>query len=462
MSVVDPTTFETVVPSRHITFTFPNPFSEPFPSVLDMPLIRVFVIDSPVATADATGRVAAMLVPANRDSDWTFSTEAGHLQLLLTFPGLSRLILIARNSSHCCNPRSYKPPLTTTGTNQSEIEDKLVPLMLALTPKLAFVQNNGFPEIPFLSYEDEVIRSSVLEVCVGHCVGEMLIENVELKLVDGGREFRRRLRFKRMPNLVQSQVRIYLDNESDLGDELEDVEFLVDTGVLVQPYLSPMVAGISLICSHLDGRIQEGIRPKALCLGVGGGALVSFLSVQLGFEVVAVEADQVVLSVAKEYFGLRESEMVNLCAGDGIDLLERNEFSGKDLNFGKKFDVIMVDLDSSDARIGTSAPPLEFVRKSVLLGAREIISRNGVLIINVIPPNKPFYETVVTKFQQVFEELYEIDVGNGENMVLVASGSRIQSTTSDHENHFLQKLRACIPESSMDSIKKISKSAIDD
>lgn len=341
----------------------------------------------------------------------------------------------------------------------------MVPLMLALTPKLAFVQNNGFPEIPFLSYEDEVIRSSVLEVCVGHCVGEMLIENVELELVDGGREFRRRLRFKRMPNLVQTQVRIYLHNESDLDDELEDVEFLVDTGVLVQPYLSPMVAGISLICSHLDGRIQEGVRPRSLCLGVGGGALVSFLTVQLGFEVVAVEADEVVLSVAKEYFGLRESEMVNFCVGDGIELVERNAFSSKDLNLNVVnaiFDVIMVDLDSSDARIGTSAPPLEFVRKSVLLAAREIISRNGVLIINVIPPNKSFYETVVTKVQQVFKELYELDVGNGENVVLVASVSKIQSTTSDHENHFLQKLRACIPESYMDSIRKISRSAIDD
>lgn len=282
-----------------------------------------------------------------------------------------------------------------------------------------------------------------------------------------------------MPNLVQSQARIYLHNESDLGDQLDGEEFRVDTGVLVQPYLNPMVAGISLICSLLDGRIkiQEGFRPRALCLGVGGGALVSFLTAQLGFEVVAVEEDEVVLRVAKKYFGLRESEIVNLCVGDGIELVETNAFSGKDLNlngcntkkgacsgnFEKNFDVIMVDLDSSDARIGTSAPPLEFVRKSVLLAAREIISRNGVLIINVIPPNKSFYETIVTKFQEVFEELYEIDAGNGENMVLVASVSEIQSTASDHENHFLQKLRASsIPESYMDSIRKISRSAIND
>lgn len=348
-----------------------------------------------------------------------------------------------------------------------------MPLLIALTPKLAFVQTNGFPLIPFLSYEDEVIRSSVLEVCVGPSVGEMLVENVELKLADGGREFRRRLRFKRMPNLVQSQVRINLHDESDLVEELDSAAFNVDASVLVQPYLSPMVAGLSVICSHLDRQIQEGLRPRALCLGVGGGVLVSFMAARLGFEVVAVEEDEVVLRVGKKYFGLRESEFVHLCVGDGIELVEKIAFDRKDQNFNgcnvengsflqnldRKFDVIMVDLDSSDARMGTSAPPLKFVRKSVLLAAREIISGNGILVINVIPPSKSFYETLVAEFHDVFKELYEIDVGNGENMVLVASVSEIHSSTSEGGDNFLQKLELIIQEPYINSMRKISRVA---
>ncbi|PQQ06960.1 methyltransferase-like protein 13 [Prunus yedoensis var. nudiflora] len=75
----------------------------------------------------------------------------------------------------------------------------------------------------------------------------MVVEDVEID--SGGeaskREFRRRLRFKRMPNLVQT-----------------------------------------------EGRIRSGFRPKALCLGVGGGALLGFLKAELGFQVVGVEADK--------------------------------------------------------------------------------------------------------------------------------------------------------------------------
>ncbi|XP_027102602.1 uncharacterized protein [Coffea arabica] len=332
-----------------------------------------------------------MLVPPRREQDWTFSTETGHLQLLLSFPYLSRLILISNNDiNNPSHPTSYKaPPLSATAENPptTTIEEKLLPLLMALTPKSAFDESNGSLEIPFLSYEDEVISSLVLEICVGPCVGEMLIENVVLELESNknnkGREFRRRLRFKRMPNLIQTQVRIHPISELGVaGDELEGVEFTVDNGVLAQPYLNPMMAG---------------------------------------FDVVGVEEDEVVLSVAKKYFGLRHSESVHLCVGDGMELIQRLALKGQ------------VDVDT-----------------------REIICQRGVLIINVIPASKSFYERVVTEFQEVFEELYEIDVGNGENMVLAASRlSKIRTASSDFENSFHQKLEASIQGSYMNSVRKI-------
>ncbi|XP_027162077.1 methyltransferase-like protein 13 [Coffea eugenioides] len=468
MSVLDPTTFQTIVPSRYITFTFPNPLFLPAlphcSHLLHTSLLRIAVLDSP-SPISTTPRVAAMLAPPRREQDWTFSTETGHLQLLLSFPYLSRLILISNNDiNNPSHPTSYKaPPLSTTTENPSTtttIEENLLPLLLALTPKSAFDRSNGFPEIPFLSYEDEVISSLVLEICVGPFVGEMLIENVVLESEsnknDKGREFRRRLRFKRMPNLIQTQVRIHPISELGVvGDELEGVEFTVDDGALVQPYLNPMVAGLAVISSYLDEQIRCGIRPRALCLGVGGGALLRFLSDQLGFEVVGVEEDEVVLSVAKRYFGLRHSESVHLCVGDGMELMQRLALKGQG-DVDSKFAVVMVDLDSSDARMGTSAPPLNFVRKSVLLVAKEIICQRGVLIINVIPASKSFYERVVTEFQEVFEELYEIDVGNGENMVLAALRlSKIRTASGDFENSFHQKLEASIQGSYMNSVRKI-------
>lgn len=406
--------------------------------------------------------IAAMLVPLYRESDWTFSTEPGHLQLLLSFPHLSRLVLVG-NSPDSSLPTSYKPPISANAVSEtSVIEESLMPLLIALSPTEAFRQTDGgLPQIPFLCYEDEVIRSIVLEICVGDRVSEMLVEDVELEVTNGDREFRRRLRFKRMPNLIQTQIRIHPDS-LDFQD-LETVRFRVNNGVLVHPYLTPMVAGLSVIAYNLDNQIQRGFRPKALCLGVGGGALLSFLNAQLGFEVLGIEEDEVVLRIASKYFGLKDSESVHLCVGDGIQMIEKLGLgvpTGSDARndnvldkINGKFDVIMVDLDSSDARMGTSAPPPEFVQKSILLAAKTLLYEHGVLIINVIPPSKGFYETLT----DVFEELYEIDVADKENFVVIATVSQIQTGSGDADNSFLSKLKSIMSGSSyMDSIRVIS------
>ena len=71
----------------------------------------------------------------------------------------------------------------------------------------------------------------------------------------------------------------------------------------MHPYLGPMVASLLLVGCCTEERIQCGFKPKALCIGVGGGALLRFLRAQLGFEVVGIEADEVLL-VARRYFWL--------------------------------------------------------------------------------------------------------------------------------------------------------------
>ncbi|XAR52285.1 hypothetical protein NMG60_11020264 [Bertholletia excelsa] len=422
-----------------------------------------------------------MLVPNHRESDWIFSTESGHLQLLVSFPEFSRLILIG-NLPIDPQPVLYNRPMPIDPVILSKLEECLTPLLFALSPKLAF--SNGLPEMPFLGFEDDVIRSVVVERCDGPCVGEMLVENVELEgLVgefEGTREFRRRLRFKRMPNLIQTQVRIYPNECSVVTDSpgyvgLDNVEFQLDMAKLVQPYFTPMVASLSLISSYLEQKILCGFRLKALCLGVGGGALLTFLNNHLGFEVTGVEADEVVLSVAKKHFGLQDSKFVHIRVGDGIDFIEKlaskasksnsdssGACNGDDARCSNnvdglhaKFDVIMVDLDSSDAGMGIMAPPLEFVEKSVLLAAKIALSQQGILVINVIPPSESFYDSLMTELQVIFEELHEIDVGNGENFVLIATTSPIDTAFRDSENSYLKKLKLTISGAYMDSIRKV-------
>ncbi|KAL1817341.1 hypothetical protein ACET3Z_019915 [Daucus carota] len=456
---LNPSTFETILPSRFITFTYPSP-THP------QTLLRVAVLDSPLTQPSTESpQLAAMFVPTHRETDWIFSTQSGHLQLLLNFAQFSRLILIGYVPISPNLVNSFTRPECETGHAQLvNLEEKLTPLLFALAPKSCFVK--GLPEVVFLRYEDDLIGSVVVEVCDGGLVGEMVVEDVELEGFEG-REFRRRLRFKRMPNFVQTQVRIFPKGGRGFVG-LEGVEFGLDFGVLVHSYLVPMVAGVSLIGGYLDERIQCGFRPKALCLGVGGGALLGFLSRNLGFEVIGVEADEVVLRVARQYFGLDDCDgLVRVCLGDAIEFLDEIDSKAKRLNIecldnrningnDAKFDVVMVDLDSSDVNMGISAPPLEFVQKDVLLAAKRILCDQGILVINVIPPAaSSFYETLIMKLKVVFEELYEVDVRNGENFVLIAAASTVGISSSGTKNVFASKLKQAISAEFIDSIKKL-------
>ncbi|XP_057789394.1 uncharacterized protein LOC131006235 [Salvia miltiorrhiza] len=435
---LDPSIFETTVPSRYITCTLP----------LHRRLLRAAVLDSPSAAAPSS--TAAMWVPHGRESDWIFSTFSGHLQLLLSSPTphpLSRLILLGDPPS--C-PNSPPRPSPSPPPHQN-----LAPLLLLLTPKSEFLGRGETPEVPLLIYEDEVVKNSILEICEGPRVGEMLIENVELVNGDGVSEFRRRLRFKRMPNFVQSQMRIRPRNDS-ISDNFDELEFELDKGALVQPYLSPMVAGIAVIHRFLEGRGRAGFRPRALCLGVGGGALLGFLADQLDFEVDGVEEDEVVLEVAKRHFGLNDhSNLVHLFAEDGIRHIKRIA-AADGITEGDKYDVVMVDLDSNDATNGVSAPPSEFVESSVLRAARDVLRDEGILVANVIPSSKLFYEELICGVDEVFEEVYEIDVGNEENLVVVAAKSVVGEALDGNGSEFLNKLKLVVSSGYVDSIRKIS------
>ncbi|XP_010543604.1 PREDICTED: methyltransferase-like protein 13 [Tarenaya hassleriana] len=436
---VDVTIFEKISPSRFLSFTIPNPTFPP-----PLRLLRVAILDSPLHPPESPPRVAAMLVPKHRETDWIFSTESGHLQLLLNLPDISRLILIGDD------PIDGSASVAGGEDRDRErLEHSLRLLVMALSPKTHL--ENGISDVPFLSYDDNLVRSVEIEKSVGEYVGEMLVEDVELE-VDGVRELRRRLRFKRMPNLVQTDIRIVprTPNPGSNSMPLQGTEFRTDLTVLVHPYLAPMVASLSLIGSTID---ELSSRPKALCIGVGGGALLSFLNLRLGFEVTGVEIDPEVLRVARKYFGLEE-DIASVHVEDGIEFLRRVSIDEalKDV----KFDAVMVDLDSSDPIHGVTAPPVDFVSEDVLLAARSVLHRSGILVINVIPQNRTFYDELKDKFRRVFAELYEIEVGNEENYVLIATVVPLSYSVTDSKDEFSRKrLTPAVPRKYVDTIERI-------
>ncbi|GJT68757.1 methyltransferase-like protein 13 [Tanacetum coccineum] len=293
-------------------------------------------------------------------------------------------------------------------------------------PGLSLGPLSGVLEPLFFMYVDDVVCSVVVDKFVGAFMGEFVVEDVKI----GSKEFRRRLRFRRMPNLIESQARLVASfgegvcetYDRGLGlermKELKGVEFRVDTSVLVHPYLTPMVCGLFLIVGSLNERIQQGFCLRALCLGVGGGALLSFFSNELGFEVVGVEADEVVLSVARQYFRLNDGKSVQVIVGDAIEMIEK-------VTYGVSVDGVM----------------------------RSFLHDHGVLVINVISPNKVFYGNLVRELQDFFYKVYEMDVANDGNVVLMATLTPI--TSDDHDNAFLTRLKSVISGTSVDSIVEL-------
>ncbi|KAI3520372.1 hypothetical protein L1887_09758 [Cichorium endivia] len=414
-----------------------------------------------------------MIVPEQRETDWNFCTDTGHLQLLSNYPGLSRLILIGNNLPPNPLPCIYIRPPDTDTDDRKKLEEELQPLVISLHPKACL--QNGLPKTRFVTYEDDLLYRVIIARFVGPFVGEFVVEDVLVESNEDSvdEKLRRRLRFKRMPNLIQSEVLLYPKIDGEIVTAVLNLEnfmktknakFYVDTTVLVHPYLTPMVSGLFLIASHLNEQIQQGFTPRALCLGVGGGSLLSFLNTELGFEVTGVEVDEVVLTAATQHFGLHRSDSIRLIVGDAIEAIQnfatRGDTHESDSQvkidwLDGKYDVVMVDLDSSDAQYGHTYPPPEFVKKSVFQTLRLLLGDHGVLIMNVVPLDNVFYTKLIQKLKDVFQKVYELDVEEEENYVFMATVSPPTPLNVDDVNDFYEKLRSVIPEESIESIIEV-------
>lgn len=631
--------FQNLQPCRYVCFDFPNPH-KPIKSCNEIDNdtdLRVAVLDS--SHTHPPVRIAAMLVPRGMEDDWIFCTEAGHFQLLSSAQ-VSRLIFIARCPSYSRDLFGTQKYRGEEDEDDTQLKQSLIPLLLALSPRIAF--QGGLPSVPFVSYTDNVNRRNILEKFSSPLVGMMLVENVELlieqteEIVHRQRrvttEWRRRLRFQRMPNLVQTDVALVPERRSKKHGKTSGngkAKLALDLNRLVHPYLPPIVAGLVLVAPTIEKCLEYGKLPRLLSIGVGGGALLMFLNRHFQFNIVGVEIDEVVLNVAKKYFGLQEDEHLQIHVGDGVEVVDKiaqqvirnhlvpaelaqawqdalfqipilkelegdrdrdlgvkglgfsnpemvnldrglakdveghgslkskedyidpcldqgiKEFSSQNpndcnldqglthgihchnfsklktlsgeygidkvvevpgspsshllltnseesseasdprssisheeiplqLNYGVQTEsftlenregsdnvdrtdprvhVIVVDVDAGDARLGLSAPPLQFLEKRFLLAARIALHDRGILAINVVPSSKCFYNELVSAFHEVFLDLYEIEVNNGENYVLLACPFCIRS--DDRDSSFAHKVKQVITGGYVEQIRKL-------
>jgi len=172
---------------------------------------------------------------------------------------------------------------------------------------------------------------------------------------------------------------------------------------------------------------------KILMLGLGGGSISTYLGRFMPeAAIMTVEIDPGVITAAKTYFGLRETERMRYRAGDGRVFLNRNS---------ELYDLILLD-----AYRGGYVPFHLLTRQFYTL-VKQRLAPGGAAAFNVHDGSKLYASTVKT-LGEVFAALDLYPTGLGE-VIAIGSASRLDVETLEHRAAALQKqhgFRFSLPE----------------
>lgn len=167
--------------------------------------------------------------------------------------------------------------------------------------------------------------------------------------------------------------------------------------------------------------------PKAkrmLMIGLGGGSTQrAYNHYYPDIQVDTVELDPMVASVAKRFFGIKESPKLKIHIGDGRVYLKKNK--------GPEYDIILLDAYTSH-RTG-SFIPYHLATKEFFTLASKNLNENGVLGYNVIGTYDGWRADNVGSLYQtlkaVFPNVYHFPSAETRNIVFVATKEKAALTT---------------------------------
>ncbi|MDO8595733.1 MAG: fused MFS/spermidine synthase [Sulfuricaulis sp.] len=170
-----------------------------------------------------------------------------------------------------------------------------------------------------------------------------------------------------------------------------------DPEYLALPYASVMLAGLAL---------SENPR-RILIVGLGGGTLPMFLRKHYPDATIdAVDIDPDVVYVAKEFFGFREDIRMHAHVDDGRQFIAKSR---------QPYDVIFLDAFGSDS------VPAHLTTQEFLQAVRRAVKPGGGVVSNLWDSGyNRLYDSMVRTYQEVFDELFILDVRGTGNKILLA------------------------------------------
>ncbi|XP_053599150.1 eEF1A lysine and N-terminal methyltransferase homolog [Microplitis demolitor] len=353
----------------------------------DKPRYIIHVLDRPKGNGKS---YAVFLVPQGRDSDWLFGTKEGRKEFAeLMEKDRIAIVILGRNH---------------TFKNWDEVKEELNYSVKNLAP-------SGLPSnstIAYLSLGADVGKCEILHEEESKINGRIAIEDVysdnhDLKF--------RRLIFLKNQFVIQSDAKV-----KSIKTRRGKIKDIIDHGYLACEHHAFMLIGVQAMIGSNTKRNQC---KEILVIGLGGGGLCMFLYRCFPqSKITAIEIDETVLKIAKEYFNfiIDERSKVEIC--DGINYLEDAAKNGK------KFDAILFDISTNDKLLGISCPPIEFLKPSVLSSVSKCLNKDGFFILSLVCRDKNLRPEILNDLKKTFSSITSIQIKDIINEILFCTVSK--------------------------------------
>mmetsp|Transcript_12132 Transcript_12132/g.18247 ORF Transcript_12132/g.18247 Transcript_12132/m.18247 type:complete len:292 (-) Transcript_12132:28-903(-) len=163
---------------------------------------------------------------------------------------------------------------------------------------------------------------------------------------------------------------VFGSNTNVLQTEVEVSKKGAIKNTLVSRYHAAITSGLAAF--------SKLTKDSNICLiGLGGGALASTLLdlSQRQTKLTVIELDQVIVSVAQDWFGFRTEDTKQILVTDGLTFFDE---------IHDNYDAIVVDVDAKNPGVGLSCPPVTFLQSDYLCKLARSLKNGGLIVYNLV------------------------------------------------------------------------------
>ncbi|MBR9699832.1 hypothetical protein GOV09_05220 [Candidatus Woesearchaeota archaeon] len=178
-----------------------------------------------------------------------------------------------------------------------------------------------------------------------------------------------------------------------------------------------------------------------LILGMGAGTSIDQYQIYYPeIDIDAVEIDEKVVQVAKDYFGIQENKKLSIFVEDARPFLKRTK---------KTYDAIEIDLFQ-----GSIYTPFYTTTKEFFTLVQDVLSEKGIIAVNVYSPkDRGLIDAMEQTMLEIFPEVFEIDLSPN---YIVFAGKKIGTDISSP----IVEIQRVIERRPIEKVEKITSAMI--